>query len=404
MHASDHRLYGADFIRASACVIVLFHHLAQRADYRSALGANPFIEVFTSVGGLGVAMFFVLSGFLLARPFWLALDEGRPMPSLRIYALRRLARIVPGFWLALTVSFVLSVTVFGFALDGWLWLRYASGLLLVSDWHWTTLFPVEINGPLWSIGFEATSYFLLPLGFVGLLALGRGKLRGWPARIAWIAVILAAMLAHLVFISVVEVDPLRRGWDFGLQGGAKTWMPWFNPFSFFAMFAVGALGAGIGTLLTRSPTLLCDLVAGICLLTIGSIIWTKGLVGGGEFYGLLRIPYEFPVFPLLVALTLATAPSGLVLGRILDNPPVRFIARISFGIYIWHYLVLELVRLYWVPSMVHAGISDPVEFLIASGVITAITLVVSTLSWRWLEEPVLRRARLLERAVAAQRD
>jgi peptidoglycan/LPS O-acetylase OafA/YrhL len=90
------------------------------------------VQVFNSVGGFGVGMFFVLSGFLLARPFWQALDEGKPLPSLKIYALRRAARILPGFWLALTVTFICSIFVFGFAADGWLWLRYAAGLLLVS--------------------------------------------------------------------------------------------------------------------------------------------------------------------------------------------------------------------------------------------------------------------------------
>ncbi|MEO8686355.1 MAG: acyltransferase family protein, partial [Devosia sp.] len=193
--AVDNRLLGADFVRASACCIVMAHHLAQRIDGRTPFGQQPLAQIFNVVGGFGVAMFFVLSGFLLARPFWQALDRGRPLPSLRIYALRRAARIVPGFWLALTVTFVLSFTVFGATFDGWLVLRYLAGLLLVSDWHWTTLFPVEINGPMWSIGFEVTSYVLLPLGFWALFALGRRRLTGWPARLAWLVVIAASLAA-----------------------------------------------------------------------------------------------------------------------------------------------------------------------------------------------------------------
>jgi hypothetical protein len=49
-----------------------------------------------------------------------ALDRGNEMPSIRTYAMRRAARILPGFWLALTVTFILSITVFGFrkAADG----------------------------------------------------------------------------------------------------------------------------------------------------------------------------------------------------------------------------------------------------------------------------------------------
>jgi len=396
MTTSNTRLYGADFIRACACFVVLFHHLAQRIDFRSELGRNEFAQVFNSVGGFGVAMFFVLSGFLLARPFWQALDAGEPMPSLRIYALRRAARIVPGFWLALTVTFILSVTLFGFALDGWLWLRYAAGLLLVSDWHWTTLFPVEINGPLWSIGFEVSSYAMLPLGFLAFFGLARGRLTGWAARLAWLAIIAAAVGAHWLFFNTIRVDPFRKGWEFGLQGGAKTWMPWFNPFSFFAMFAIGALAGGIQLNIARFRSPLFDLVALAAIATAGWIIWSSGLKGGGEFYGWLRVPYEFPTFQLLIGAVLATAPAGLFVGRILDNPVVAWLARISFGIYVWHYLVLELVRLYWVPEITQGTMSDPTKFLVAGMVITAISMVVASLSWRWLELPVITWARGLE--------
>lgn len=81
---TENRLLGADFIRAAACFIVLFHHLAQRMSWNADLGAIEPFRVFTQMGTFGVAMFFVLSGFLLARPFWKALDAGEEMPSLRV--------------------------------------------------------------------------------------------------------------------------------------------------------------------------------------------------------------------------------------------------------------------------------------------------------------------------------
>ena len=85
------RLLGADFVRASACLIVLFHHLAQRMDRDAEMGLLDWLHSFTMIGGYGVGAFFVLSGFLLARPFWQALETGRPMPSLTTYAMRRAA-------------------------------------------------------------------------------------------------------------------------------------------------------------------------------------------------------------------------------------------------------------------------------------------------------------------------
>ena len=165
----ENRLYGADFMRAAACLTVLFHHLSQRMGGNAKLDSIEWFRVFAQIGTFGVGMFFVLSGFLLARPFWQAFDAGAPMPSIRTYATRRAARILPGFWLALAASFVLGITVFRVPLDGWLVVRFVAGFLGISDWHWLTLFPVEINGPLWSIGFEITSYVLAAARSVGPL-------------------------------------------------------------------------------------------------------------------------------------------------------------------------------------------------------------------------------------------
>ena len=227
---TDNRLNGADFVRAAACLTVLFHHLAQRMSWQDQLGGVEWFRVFAQIGTFGVAMFFVLSGFLLSRPFWQALDRGEPAPSLRVYAMRRAARILPGFWLALLVTFVLSITVFGAVLDGQLVLRLVAGIFTVADWHWITLFPVEVNGPLWSISFEVTSYLLLPAGFAALFLLGRWSGQGWQSRLIWLGVIGLALAAHWLFARYYRVDTHQRGWDYGLIGGAKYWMPRFNPF------------------------------------------------------------------------------------------------------------------------------------------------------------------------------
>ena len=394
---TDNRLLGADFIRAAACLTVLFHHLAQRMSWNSHLGFMEWFRVFAVVGTFGVGVFFVLSGFLLARPFWLALDKGEAMPSLRIYAMRRAARILPGFWLALTVTFILSFTLFGAKLDGQLVLLYLSGVFLVADWHWVTLFPVEINGPLWSISFEVTSYVLMPLLLAGLF-FARPTLGDWWSRGLWLAAIALALVAHWLFVTYFPMDNVRRGWDYGLIGGAKWWMPRFNPFGFFAMFAIGALAAGIQVRWAGKRSWMFD------LLSIAGLVWavvvtrTVFLAGNDESsYGLLGVPYSFPWFHLCIALVLAAAPSSVMLGRLLDNRVTRYIATISFGIYVWHYVVLELVRKYWAPDIDHGQMADPVRFVIVSGVITLITVAVAHASFHLIENPVIRWARGRER-------
>lgn len=389
------RLLGADFVRACACFIVLFHHLCQKIDFRSPLGEPDIAQALANGGTFGVGIFFVLSGFLLSRPFWQALDRGETMPSLRVYALRRAARILPGYWVALTVTFILSILVWHANPDGWLWLRYLSGALLVSDWHWMTLFPVEVNGPLWSISFEVTSYVLLPIGFLALFAFGR-RLGVWQRRLAFLAVIGAALLAHLAFTNWVVVDPYRKGWEYGLQGGAKVWMPGFNPFGFFAMFALGALAGGLQVMLRQVRHWGMDVICLAALTAVGYYMFTEAYRGAGELYGWLRVPYRFPMMHALIGLVLATGPSTLLVGRLLDNRLVRFLAQISFGIYIYHTLVIELIQAYAVPDMVYGGMDDTALWLRTVAVILVITITLATLSYRLMEAPVIAWARRLE--------
>ena len=363
---TGNRLAGADFVRAIACLMVLAHHLIQRlAPYAVDSDIRPAFQ-FGIFGSFGVAAFFVLSGYLLARPFWAAYDIGQPMPSLRTYALRRAARILPGYWLALTVTFILSFTLFGVYLEPSLVTRYLMGFFLVSDFHYTSFFPVEFNGPLWSIALEVTSYVLLPIGLALLFLLRPLARPGWGGRAVWLAVIGAALGAHYLIMAYWPVSNEFRGWNFGLVGGAKEWMPRFNPIGFFTIFCIGALAAGIQVRWSRSRSWLFDVlaVAGFAV-SVWSILdfMPRGTTEG---WGLYDIPYGFPAFPLGVALALAATPSSRLAGWLLDNPPTRYVARISFGIYVWHYLVIEIIRQNWYPRFYYAGVESFTDWLIPS--------------------------------------
>ena len=392
------RLAGADFVRASACMMVLAHHVAQRVS-PEVLGetwgpASIFVQMFA----FGVGAFFVLSGYLLARPFWVALDAGETMPSIRTYALRRAARIVPGFWLALTVSFVLSFTLLGTTLDSTLVLRFIAGAFFVADFHWLTWFPVEFDLPLWSIGAEVTSYALLPLCLWGIFKLPFA--RGWWARLAWVVVIALIVAIQFAFLDLLEPDSRRRGWQYGAVGGAKLWWPNYNPISFFATFAVGTLAAGVQVRVAQIKSWWFDLaaLAGMAL----AVYSMAANYPVSDAYGLANIPYGYPWFPLGVALILVALPCATMLPRILETRPVAYVAQVSFGVYIWHFLLMEIIRVLWVPKYVYWGMTDVVQWAWISAAMVAVSFAIATLSFRFMEAPVIRWARGLERAPARQ--
>src|SRR5688572_2383260 len=94
-----------------AALIVFFHHVGflTGATFNSAGG--PLLARFD----VGVSIFFALSGFLLSRPFLTAILDGTPLPGRDAFYARRIRRIVPAYWVALTATY--------------LWLRPASAKL-----------------------------------------------------------------------------------------------------------------------------------------------------------------------------------------------------------------------------------------------------------------------------------
>lgn len=389
---SEGRLAGADFVRALACLMVVAHHVAQRLTPAALLPEQAWIPIAVTMGAFGVSAFFVLSGYLLARPFWLALDASEPMPSLRTYAIRRAARVLPGFWLALTVTFVLSFTLLGFPFDGILVLRYFAGSLGLSGFHWLTWFPVEFNLPLWSIGAELISYVALPLCLALLFKL---RLGGWVARLGCLAILVAVIGLQLLALQYLQPDPYQRGWEHGTVGGAKFWWPNYGPFAFYAIFCVGTLAAGIQVRLAKLRSGWFDLLA---IGGLGGVI--ASLVFGfpvADALGLANIPYGFPWFPVAIAAILVALPSSLALQRLTEVAPIAFVARVSFGVYVWHYFLMEIVRVLWEPRYVYWGMTNTNAWAWISLAVVVLSFFIATLSYALLEEPIIRWARGLER-------
>ncbi len=391
----DARLAGADVMRAVACLLVLAHHLVLRIDISQASPGVQSALIIARFGNFGVAIFFVLSGYLLARPFWRALDGHCAMPDIKTYAIRRAARILPGFWVALTAGFILSITLFGHPPTADLAMRYAAGFFLMSQWHWRTFFPVEGNGPLWSIPFEATCYALLPLCMFALCRFGR-VLPRFGTRLLWLGVVAAVLALHWLIVSSLQPDDVRRGWEFGMLGGAKEWMPRYNPIGFFAVFALGVLASGIEIMLPERKAVFFDILA--CLgIAGGATALASGAGGPWEAYGWLDIPYDFPLFPAAIALTLVALAHSLWLGDFLDNRAIGFIAKISFGIYIWQDPTISAMKAIFPAAFGPLASNLLFGWLLWSLFAATLVCVMASFSYIFVERPLLLRAHAVPR-------
>src|SRR3954451_24300074 len=157
------RFAPVDGLRAVAAVAVLVTHTA----FLSGFNGHGFPGQITARLDAGVALFFVISGFLLYRPFVAARYRGRPGPAIRRYARRRILRIVPAYWLALTVLAIWPGLPLVFS-DHW-WVYY--GFLQDLRVPWS----VGGIGAMWSLCVEVQFYILLPFYALGLARLLGGR-------------------------------------------------------------------------------------------------------------------------------------------------------------------------------------------------------------------------------------
>lgn len=388
---------GADGIRAFACLSVILHHLSQRLAMPAQKHWLQEMQSVVLLGNSGVSLFFVLSGFLLSFPFWKAYLEHEAYPSIRTYALRRAARIMPGFYVSFLVCLLLV-----WRLDihtEFLWRRIITGLTFTTGFHYTTFFPSELNGPFWSISFEVFCYMLMPLFMALLFRLGKRRSFG-KAILFWVIVFGLILAANSLVHQWFTPDENSRGWQFGLIGGAKYWMPRYNPVGFFGHFSIGILTAGVtAALMQRGPAIgrlrslgLFDAVGAAALGLAGLLLWRMRHLDEFDF-SFQQQPYYFPAYAILFGIVLMSAPFSLRLGRWLDNRFFRFTAKISFGLYIWHYLIITLIERYGIMDYRHSGINDVWRWLGISVSVVAISYVVATLSYYVIEQPFINWSR-----------
>lgn len=349
-HDQATHLNGLDGLRALAAVAVAILHICfftNRPRFPMSLG-----EALVQSLRLGVPLFFVLSGTLLYLPWARAAATGAAPPRLRSYALRRAARLLPAYYLALIGSALILAPV---RPD---WIPRGAALLstLTLTQTWFHSVGVKIDPPAWTLTIEASFYVLLPaLGFVA---------------IRWLRTMRAQLLAlGLLAAASIAANGL-------LFSGQKLWH-WSVPGTFYSF----ALGMGVAVLLVRGPQL--GAWARRVLIAGGALI----VLADGLVHQLLRprsIEFwqDLPAALGFAAIVFAVARTPE--SRLLGSRLFEWVGQRSYGLYLWHFPVLRLL------SETH---TLPHNTGLAIAVVLAISISIAALSWRFLEQPVIERVR-----------
>lgn len=382
------RIPGADGLRALACLVVVLHHTSQRLNPTNSPDWLQAIHFFGMRGEVGVSLFFVLSGCLLSLPFWNNFANKEPSPSLKLYLINRGARIIPAFWLNLTVCTFLGLWVFNQDINWW---RFLSGLFFINSYHYSTFFPAEINGPLWSIGLEVSCYLLLPI-VLFLIIKSVKKLSHAIASLVGSIVLL--QLLNPLIINTFMTNNVSKGWQYGLTGGAKQWLPYWNINTFFAQFLCGSLAALIIVALRSRGTAKSRYFDCAAIFFALAAIWLVAdrlVVGSPD--RLTDQPYLAPFYAILMASVLVASAFSTHTYRALDNKVFAWIAKLSFSIYLWHMVLIVFIERKAGKNYVYYGVTDTSEWVVLSSIVLVGSICIAALSWRFLESPVLQYVR-----------
>ena len=389
MEKSKLHISGADGFRAIACLLVLYHHLTQKMNPDSAPDWFAPIHHFGMRGEVGVSLFFVLSGALLSYPYWRSLFTTESKPRISHYALARVARIVPATWFNLVFCTLIALYIYDVPVNIKM---LFSGLFFINSYHYTTFFPAELNGPLWSIGLEVSCYLLLPIVLFFILKVAKNFLSAFAALTLWIAVNQLIINPWVIERFMTSQD--GKGWDKGLVGGAKEWLPYWNVVSFFSQFLIGALAALIIAKLassSRGKKLYFD--GGAILLILAAIALVGVRLTPGAPDAFTRQPYLSPFYAILMALALVAVSQSVYLFKVIDNHFFVWVSQISFGVYLWHQVVQNILQKSFKENYVYFGVTDLQEWTLMSAIVIVIAGAIATLSWKFFEKPILKAAR-----------
>lgn len=368
---------GFEGLRALAALMVVVHHAeALSGAPRAGVLATP-AEVMDS----GVAVFFVLSGFLIYRPFAVRHLEGAPGPGWAAFWWRRVLRIVPAYWVALT--FFWAAGSFHLGTDWW---KYYLFLQIYSRW---TSFGGVIQA--WSLATEMSFYLVIPLWAALVARVGRRATVGVRAAAQLAGCLVLALGGTASRIVIEHRFPYERGISF-------NWLP-----TNLDLFATGMALAVLSAWAALDPALKARLdrlarpAAAWWAAALALFCWYAYRVGpadlalgySGWFWHRRQLTLALLTALLLVPAIFGPQDRGL-LRRIWAWHPLAWLGTVSYGIYLWHFdwmkaAVSTPTKAGWSTAL--AGNAD-LAYLLAVGL--AFGIGCAALSWYLLERPLGR--------------
>jgi peptidoglycan/LPS O-acetylase OafA/YrhL len=323
-----------------------------------------------SIGSLGVQVFFVISGFVVALPFARHRLLGATRPTLGRYFLRRLTRIEPPYLIALLATYLLWRNFRGYLPD------LLAGLIYIHQFVFAIGNPINIA--TWTLEIEVCFYLLAP--WLTCLYLIPGRRLRWTLQLG-----LVASYSYFLLAWLLPSCPPR------LNNTLFTQLPYFLAGILLAdLYVSGVVVSGSGRRAASNPcparTLLWDAAA----LAAAALLIDSCL----DAYRL------FWTAPILLLLCFLGAMQGYVLSAILRFRPLTLIGGMCYSAYLWHTALLVLLRPF-VAGLVPHQLPDGPAALVFCLLMVPVLIVATAPIYYFLEKPFMNGpgSRAIERAL-----
>lgn len=357
-----HRSNGLDNLRALAIALVFMYH------YMVFVSGEATFGWASSVGWVGVDLFFVLSGYLIGNQLFSGLVARRDLSLPRFYA-RRALRTWPVFWLVLAAYFIFP-SVMGGKPPPPLW----TFLTFTQNYQ---LQPGTAFSHAWSLCIEEQFYLVLPLVVLLAVKVGSRRIQAWLLLLALLAF---GITARWVLWS-----------EYGLEAGGKG--DGYYPNVYYATlgrFDEFLPGIAVALVKNYHPLLWQRLLArGAALFAVG-LVSVLAILYGVLFHYYID-DYGYPFFMSVFGYSLvAMAFSLLVASALSPHSPLQRIkipganslALWSYSIYLTHKPVGFILKGYLAPY----ALSQPVLVV----VIAAASIALGAVLYRLVELPFMQ--------------
>lgn len=361
--AGSERLLALQALRAVAATMIVVLHAEELVLNHSAAHSLPFSPFRYLPLGVGVDLFFVISGFVIvfaSRKLFSA--PGGRLEFMR----RRLIRIVPLYWTALTLRIlVLAAGVMLGAKTFPSWEAIAASYLFIpfDAMGFGPQYPFPVLDLGWTLNYEMFFYFLFALFIV---------FRRETAVLA----VASCLLGGVVLATIFPPDSVALHF-------------WFRPITLeFAMGAIIALLLMRGVVLGRATRI--TMIAAGLLIWLVPVSWFADMSGPG-FYTLPRLA----IWGVGAVLIVAAAVMGPTTFRSVWSRTLVALGDSSYALYLLHPFVFVLIKAVLVKVTIPQLLCWPAVFMIAALAITA-----AALFHRFAEDPVIL---FLRKITSAQR-